>query len=404
MTGRMSSEPRLPRLFWLLWLGALINRLGDFVQPFLAIYLSTVRGMSPSGVGFVVSLWGLGALGAGPVGGVLADRIGRRKTLLVSTLLGSAGMLQMGLARAEWHIAVAACVLGFVGPLYRPVQQAVVADLVGPEQRPRAFALFYWAANLGFAFSAVVAGLLARRSFALLFVLDAVTTLGYGAVIWRFIPETKPGSKSDAQPARRSVLRDFVFPFRDPVLLVFFALNLLTFLSFAQAWCTAALEIRRHGISPEGYGRLMAINGLLIVALQLGAVKVVRRLAPSTTLALSSLLIGGGFGLYAWAHDAYGYAVGIVVWTLGEITWSPVGSSTVVGLAPVSRRGAYQGAFTWLFAVANCLGPLLGGLALQHLGATWLWAGCFGLGAVAAIGHLLSGPTLRRRLALAAAS
>jgi MFS family permease len=194
-------------------------------------------------------------------------------------------------------------------------------------------------------------------------------------------------------------MHDLVAPLRDPVLVGFLAACLATFLVFSQAGSTFPLEMGRHGIGPEQYGRLMAINGLLIVALQLGAVKVVRRLAPPVAMAISSLLIGTGFGLNVWAGGALGYAMGIVVWTCGEIAQSPVASSLVADLAPVSRRGAYQGAFAWMFAIASCLAPLIGGAALQRLGAGWLWGGCFALGLAAALGHLSLGPMQRRRLA-----
>jgi MFS family permease len=77
----------LPRAFWFLWAGTFVNRLGGFVAPFLAIYLTSVRGLSVQRAGLVVSLVGLGAIASGPVGGTLADRLGRRPTLALATLL-----------------------------------------------------------------------------------------------------------------------------------------------------------------------------------------------------------------------------------------------------------------------------------------------------------------------------
>src|SRR4051812_22372125 len=46
----------LPRAFWILCGGALINRLGSFVVPFLAIYLTTVRGIAVERAGFTLAL------------------------------------------------------------------------------------------------------------------------------------------------------------------------------------------------------------------------------------------------------------------------------------------------------------------------------------------------------------
>ena len=55
----------LPRVFWWLWTGSLINRIGGFVVPFMALYLTRERALSPAAAGLVVSTYGLGsALGA----------------------------------------------------------------------------------------------------------------------------------------------------------------------------------------------------------------------------------------------------------------------------------------------------------------------------------------------------
>ena len=71
----------LPRPFWVLFAGMLVNRVGGFVLVFLAIYLTEVRGLSAAQAGAVMSVYGLGAIAGGPLGGALSDRIGRRSTL-----------------------------------------------------------------------------------------------------------------------------------------------------------------------------------------------------------------------------------------------------------------------------------------------------------------------------------
>src|SRR5437879_5248083 len=171
------AEPRLPRTYWVLWAGMLVNRLGGFVVAFLALYLTQQRGFTPERAGAIVSLWGAGALVSGLIGGALADRIGRRATMVAALILGALAMLHMGAARSPAHIAVAAFLLGLTGDMYRPAVSAAVADLVPPEQRTRAYGYLYWAVNLGFACAASLAGVLARRSYWLLFAGDAGTTL-----------------------------------------------------------------------------------------------------------------------------------------------------------------------------------------------------------------------------------
>ena len=78
----------LPREVWVLFIGAFVNRLGTFVLPFITLYL-TSRGYSVPQAGLGLAGYGLGAIGAQAVGGLLADRIGRRNTIVLSMLGGA---------------------------------------------------------------------------------------------------------------------------------------------------------------------------------------------------------------------------------------------------------------------------------------------------------------------------
>jgi MFS family permease len=122
-----------------------VNRIGSFVVPFLSLYLTTERGLSVGEAGGLVSLWGLGAIGAGPVAGVVADRLGRRAALLGSLIGGAAFTVALGFVRAPAVVAPLVFAVGFVGEIYRPASHAVVGDVVPHGDRVRAFGLLYWA-------------------------------------------------------------------------------------------------------------------------------------------------------------------------------------------------------------------------------------------------------------------
>src|SRR5688572_28366479 len=88
-----------PRAFWYVWWGTAINRLGGFVVPLLAIYLTTVRKESVVDAGTVIAVFGAGNVLASLVGGQMSDRLGRRVTMLVSMFGGAVAMAGLGLAR-----------------------------------------------------------------------------------------------------------------------------------------------------------------------------------------------------------------------------------------------------------------------------------------------------------------
>jgi MFS family permease len=385
----------LPRTFWYLWAGALINRLGGFVYTFLALYLTQARHFTVAHAGFVIALYGAGSFASGPVGGYLADHIGRRRTMVLSFALSTAAMLQLGFARATWHITLSAPLVGFCGDLFRPAQQAAIADVVPPADRTRAYGYIYWAVNLGFAGAAMIAGFMAERNFTLLFVGDAVTTLAFGIIVFLRVPET--------HPERHVAVRerpDLRVPLRDRAFMAFIVAQFIGMLVGAQANSTLAVDLRDHGVRPVTYGWLLAINGVMIVLLQPTAIGLVQRFSRGRVLAVASLLQGVGFGLTGAGHSVALYALTVVIWTVAELGYSPLAPAIVSDLAPTRLRGTYQGIFSMAWGAASCLGPALGALVLGRFGSVTLWSGCFVVCVVAAVLHQSRGAAYTRAVSV----
>jgi MFS family permease len=372
-----------------LWAGTLVNRAGGFVSPFLALYLVGPRGMSVERAGLIVALVGLGSLGSGPLGGTLADRVGRRAALAAAGTLGAAAMLAMGLARREIAIEAGAFALGLFGEMYRPVSSAIVADLVAPQDRLRAYGLLYWATNLGFSIAPAAAGLLAATSYPTLFVVDAATTLAFAIAVIRLVPETRPAPHS----ARSRPKEGLAAPYVHGAFLAFAAISLLFSTFFHQIGTTLPVDMGQHGIGPRTFGLLLAMNGVLIVLLQPLASALFARGSPARLMACGALVTGVGFGIPAFATSTGAYALSIAVWTLGEIAMAGVTPTVVANFAPSHLRGSYQGAHQVAWAGGCALAPVVGSLVLVHLGSAALWTGCLFAGVVVAIGCLALVPS-----------
>jgi MFS family permease len=399
------SDPlaSFPRTFWILWAGTLVNRLGLVVLPFLTLFLTLERGLTIEHATLLLGLYGGGAFVASFVGGARADRYGRRPVLLGSLVGGALSILAIPFAPSPWGIAAAVLAAGFLGEMYRPAVSAAVADLVEAPSRPRAFALLYWAINLGAAAAPVLGGLLAEQSYTLLFVLDASTMLAYAVVAAVGIPETRPVLRaSDDLPLPTGPGAGFREALGDGVLMSLTAVALLVGAVFFQAYSTLPVVIRSAGFSNADYGYVIALNGALIVLLSLPVARWAGRQAPGLLLAAAVALIGIGMASHGAASTLVGYGLGVVIWTLGEIAFLPVLPAYIANLAPDGARATYQGVYGAGFGLSHMIGPVVGGFALGQLGAGALWTGCLFVSLLAAGGLLALRPALRRRLAPAA--
>ncbi|WP_327671129.1 MULTISPECIES: MFS transporter [unclassified Streptomyces] len=380
------SVSGLPREFWWLWTSTLVNRLGNFVLTFLALYLTASRGFSAAYAGLVASLIGLGGVIASVLGGVLADRLGRRPTLLGAQLATSATVATLAFVRDPAWIAVTGFALGLASNASRPAIQAMMADIVRPEDRVRAFSLNYWAINLGFAVSSVYAGFLVAQSYTLGFLVEAAMTLACACVVFVKVKESRPtktvvpGAPSSPVVTMGTVLRDGRF-------MLMVGLSFLVAVVFTQSSVGLPIVMGENGLTSSDVGLVAGVNGVVIVALQIPLTRYIERRDPGRLLTVSSLLIGYGFALTALAGSLAAYALTVVVWTLGEMINAPTQSGLVARLSPAEGRGRYQGVYTMSWSAAALVAPLAGGWVIDTAGAGWLWAGCAALGTVTAIGY-----------------
>ncbi|MFG2173646.1 MDR family MFS transporter [Streptomyces niveus] len=383
------SVSGLPREFWWLWTSTLVNRLGAFVATFMVLYLTIERGYSASYAGLVASLHGLGGVVSAVGAGVMTDRLGRRPTLLIAQLSTAASVALLGFMQHPAAIAAVAFLVGMTSNASRPAVQAMMADIVKPEDRVRAFSLNYWAINLGFAISSVAAGFIAEYSYLAGFLGEAAMTLACAVVIFLKLPESRPErapvdgkSGPAAEVGMRTVLRDGRF-------MSVVGLSFVVALVFQQGFVGLPVAMGTDGFSSSDFGMIIAFNGVLIVALQIPVTRFIEHRDTRRLLILSSALAGYGFGLTAFAGSLAVYALAVLVWTIAEIINAPTQTSLVVRLSPVHGRGRYQGMYTMSWAVAGLIAPLMSGFLIDHYGADWLWSVCAVLGTVAAGGYWL---------------
>ena len=381
----LASQLRdLPSPVWILFGGTFVNRFGTFVMPFLVIYL-TRAGYSASQAGIALSAYGAGHVVASMLGGHLADRFGRRNTIALSMFSSAVVMIALSQARGLPAILALMFAAGAAAELYRPAAQALIADLVEPEQRMFAFGMYRFAVNLGFALGPATAGILADRSFLYLFIGDAITSAVYGFIALAFLPHGLRGHAKDESP-----IEGFRVAFRDAMFMRFLLATLcITWIEY-QTHSTLPLYITKVGFSPAMYGMLISINGVLIILFEIAITFWAQRFPSRPLIALGFALSGLGYALTGLATGIPALAMTVVVWTLGEMISAPATSAFVANIAPAQYRGRYNGLWVTTWSIGMVFGPTLGTWLFEHHEPA-LWIACAVMGFVGA-GLVLTRP------------
>ncbi|MEU3773489.1 MFS transporter [Streptomyces sp. NPDC032472] len=363
----------LPGRVWIISFGILVNQVGNFLPVFIVLYL-TNRGYSGIASGFVLAASGLGKVLGNVVGGYLADKIGRRWTIVLSAVTTSGLTVFVPFLDALPLIVVLVGLIGVTSQVYRPAAAALLVDSVsGDQQRLAAFGVFRFTQNVGAAVGGVIGGMLANTSYTELFLGNAAACLLFGLVIaalLRDVPE-QPSDQDDAhaQTGRSVGYREAL---ADRVLVRFLVMTVFAEFVYIQSTVGLPLHVNDVGLSERDFGFLIGLNGLLVLTLELPITAVVSRIRPEYVLAIGNLITGAGLALTGLADGMTLLLGTVLVWTLGEMITSSVSMAYLGSLAPPHMVGRYQGLYGVAYTTGTGISPLIGG-ALYSLGSWVLW-------------------------------
>ncbi|GAB3779906.1 MFS transporter [Spirosoma horti] len=390
---------------WLLAGVMLINRCGTMVLPFMTLYLTQHLRYSVQDAGIVMAIYGLGAFVGTFLGGRLTDRFGFYYVQLVSLLFG--GMALLGLQFVTDFTALCASVFVFTlfGDAFRPANQAAIAYYSDTETRTRAFSLNRLAINLGWSVGGGLGGWIAGISYNLLFWTDGLTCLAAGVVLWLCLPvPASIPATNDQQGENTVVLTKSQSPYRDTWFIAFVICSCLYLMAFMQLFSIVPLFFKEVMQMKEStIGSLMALNGLVIVCVEMALVYSLEQQQRSkislivTGVGLTSLAYGL-LSLHQWlpvSHMAVAL-VFILVGTLSEMLAVPFIQSFTVGRSSPATRGQYLALASMSGALAQTLSPALGSQIVAHFGFSVHWLVVAAISLVSASGFWWLGIIARK--------
>jgi predicted MFS family arabinose efflux permease len=335
-----------------------------------------------SSLGLVYLVSALTAVASGYVGGHLSDRVGRRplifagwvgQTVIPLALLAAGGDATAGL--------LVLCFAGLSFSLGQASSQALVADVVPPEQHEAAYAAVRVSSNLGITCGPPLGGLLLLLGGwnALFLGAACVSAVGFVLAVV-FLP--KRGAYAPEEPPSRGSFGVIV---RDRPFLLFVISAVFAWLVYVAFETVLPISlVSSHGYSSSTWGFLLIVNPALVTFFQLRLTERVASVPAPTKLAVGLPLMGLPFLLLSVNDSLPVVVLILVLFVIGEMLWVPTSQSAVAGLAPSDLRGAYMGAFGATAAVGFALAPFIGLQVRQTFGDSAVWIVEAGLSLIAA--------------------
>ena len=356
-----SSFSNLEKNIWILSFASFINRSGSMVLLFTSLYLTKELHFSISQAGLIMSMYGIGSIIGSYLGGWLTDRINFFYLLVFSQVISGLILLLMIVGKTAIEISAIVFFYALVADVFRPANSTAIATFSNSANRTRSFSLVRLAVNLGFSVGPAVGGFVALHlGYHLLFVIDAVTSICAGIMLFFVLPKTnslhQERKKDETKVKSMSAYRDTEY-----LKFIFFVAiyGIIFFQIFASV---PQFFSRELGYGEDLIGLLMAFNGLLVVLVEMPIVGILEKKNQNFKfiiwgvwcLPLCFLFLLVGKGMLIWA------VVYTIVITLSEIFAMPFMMNYALSKPPKERQGQYSALYSIAYGIANIAAPSVG--------------------------------------------
>ncbi len=398
--SRLRDDIRgLPRGVWAICGGTLVSKLGNFLNVFIVLYVQRLTG-EPRSVVVALAVFGVGNVVGTILGGWAADALGARKTLAGALIISGVAIAVVPAAPDFAVLCVMLAVAGTSAQVVRPAAGALLVRMLPDEHRLTAFTLLRLGVNLGTAVGPAAGGLLATTSFTALFIVNGIVNVAYALIVLKWVGrsqdrshETRTGAGADRGSVKT---RGYGAMVRDPSFMVFLVGVLFASVVYTQSTSVLPLKMARVGLSTATFGFMLTLNAVLVIACEFPVMRWLRRLPRGPVMAVGTVVLGAGIAASGLCHSTVGFAATVVVWTLGEIIYTPFSTTYPAVVAPLTAIGAYQGAESFSSVVGAAIGPVLGS-ALFSLASWAPWVAALACSVVGALAYLWTS-SLRGRM------
>lgn len=387
MDKKSDGIKSFPKNFWTVIIMEFFER-GSYygVMSVLSVYL--VLSTKEGGLGFSKESVGLIKSTITPLlyflpilSGAIADRFGYKKTLYFAFIVMSLGYFLTSLFNAYALVFVSLLLMVTGAGFFKPIISGTIARSTNESNSTLGFGIYYWTINLGaFIFPLILVPVLKEISWSYIFIMASI---GTGWLILLNIFVYQEPKRPESNKSILDVLKGAVLVLKDYRFVLMIVIYSGFWILYFQMFDTVLWYLKEHvdatpinnivnGIlsifisNPHWQfdaEHVTVINAGTIILLQLIISNIVKNKKALPTMITGIGLGTIGMAVLALSTHIYVFILGIVIFSIGEMSAHPKFISYVGLIAPEDKKALYLG-YSFLYGV---LGSGIGGILGANL-------------------------------------
>ncbi len=390
-----------PKRFWMASAFELLERFAWYgMFAILAIYL--VASKDKNGLGFTDDQGGkiIGDITAllyflPLITGAIADRIGYKKSLIISFVMLAIGYGTLGYVHSYWAFYFVFLFLGLGAAMFKPVASAIVTRTTDENNSSMGFGVFYMMVNIGGWIGPFVVGKLRGESNWLIAFHMATAVILINLLFNIFFFKQDKIEKSD-QSLGETIKKSFINIWealkdsRLTVLLIImigfwtlFNQLFYTLPKFIQDW----VDLKQLFTSIDNFSPILAslisdgkeaiakpellvnLDAFAIIILQMLISYIIIKWKPVNAMIIGFIIVSIGIGLTFYFRDGLFIILGIIIFAIGEMTANPKFSAYIAEISPKGKEALYMGTYFLPVFVGNKIAGWLSGSVYGKMSA-----------------------------------
>jgi DHA1 family tetracycline resistance protein-like MFS transporter len=364
-----ANAPRAAQVGMFLFFAAAVA--DGILMPFFALWAHKVADIPIEFIGLLLGCYAGGELLATPFVGGIADRVGRRPVLLISTCGVGCGFVLLYMVHGAFAVAAALIIIGVFESVLHPTASTVIADVVPAEARREHFAARRVMSNAGSMAGPALGAILALHSLGLVFLGAGITILVGALAVALFLAETRPHDAAPGEEDDEESLLVLTAVFRDSRLAGLIVP--IALLEIAASWIASITPLYADAggtLTASGIGILFAYAGALGVVLQMPITQATERMSGFSIVLWSGGVQAVAFACLLVSPALPSLVAAVTLLALAQMLSGPLVQTIITELAPRTGQATYQAAFGVVNDLKDAAGPAIG---------TWLFALSSGL-------------------------